>query len=84
MAKHPLKTYDFTLVLANLAELTDIQANALFRAGCDDATPVSRDSRVLLHFAREADSLEHAIRSAIADVARSGLRAAHVEMECPV
>jgi hypothetical protein len=80
----PMKTYDFTLVLANLAELSDAQANGLFEAGCDDATPVSRDGRALLHFAREAASLEHAIRSAIADVARSGLRAARVEMECPV
>ncbi len=79
-----MKTYDFTLVLANLAELTDDQANALFDAGCDDATPVSRDGQAFLRFAREANSLEHAIRSAIADVARSGLSAARVEMECPV
>jgi hypothetical protein len=79
-----MKTYDFTLVLASLAELSDRQASALFEAGCDDATPISRDGRVLLHFAREADSLEHAIGSATADVARSGLRAARVEIDCPV
>ena len=79
-----MKMYDFTLVLADLAELTDDQADALFEAGCDDATPVSRDGHAFLHFAREAESLEHAIRSAIADVARSGLHAARVEMEGPI
>jgi len=79
-----MRTYDFTLVLANVPELSDEQADALFEAGCDDATPVSRDGRALLRFAREATSLEQAIRSAIADVSRSGLRAARVEMECPV
>ena len=76
----PMNTYDFTLVLANVIELTDTQANSLFAAGCDDATPVSRDGRAWLHFAREADSLEQAI----SDVTRGGLCAARVEMECPV
>lgn len=79
-----MTTCDFTLVLANVPELSDEQADALFEAGCDDATPVSRDGRALLHFAREATSLEQAIRSAIADVSRGGLHAARVEMECPV
>jgi hypothetical protein len=79
-----MKTYEFRLVLANLTEVSDTQAEALFEAGCDDGTIASRDGQAFIDFARQSASLEEAINSAAADVARAGLKAARVEAECPV
>jgi hypothetical protein len=79
-----MKSYDFTLVLADVSDITDDQGETLFEAGCDDATIVSRDGHVFIDFARESSSLEDAINSAAADVARAGLQVDHVEVHCPV
>jgi hypothetical protein len=78
-----MKTYEFDVVLKDISEITDEQADALFTAGCDDATPVSSNSLAWLHFDREAASLEEAIRSAVAQVQEAGLRAAKVELDVP-
>ena len=58
--------YEFTLILSEPRELTDDLAEALFAAGCDDGSPGSCDGVVAIDFHRESDSLETAIRSAIA------------------
>jgi len=79
-----MKPYDFKLILADLSDLTDDQGDALFEAGCDDGTIVSRNGEVFVRFSREADSLEQAINSAAADVARAGFQVDHVEVHCPV
>jgi hypothetical protein len=56
-----------------LAErLYGIAANALF---------VSRNGEVCVTFDREANTLEDAVRSAIADIARAGARALKIEIE---
>jgi hypothetical protein len=79
-----MRTYEFKLILADVQEVSDVQADALYRAGCDDGTIVSRDREAFIQFSREANSLEDAINSAASDIARAGLRAARVEAECPV
>jgi hypothetical protein len=79
-----VKFYDFTLVLAGLAEVTDDQGDELFEAGCDDGTIVSRNGHVFIDFTRESSSLEDAINSAAADVERAGFQVDHVEVHCPV
>lgn len=38
-----MQTYEFDVVLKEIAEITDDQADALFAAGCDDGTPSSRN-----------------------------------------
>src|SRR4051812_23826572 len=75
------KTYDFTLILAGRPEPTEAMADALFEAGCTDATLGSHCGVITLDFAREASSLREAIASAMADVARAdvGLRAVRIE-----
>jgi len=79
-----MKSYDFKLVLADVSDITDDQGDALFEAGCDDATVISRDGAVFVRFSRKSDSLEQAINSAAADVARAGFQVDHVEVHCPV
>ena len=76
-----MKNYAFDVVLKEISEITDDQADALFAAGCDDGTPISRNSVAWVHFDREATTLEAAIQSAIAQIQTAGLRIAKVELD---
>lgn len=67
--------YDFALIVGGVSELTEQVQNALFDAGCDDATPSIQYGMLYMEFSRSAKSLKEAIISAIRDVRRSGLPA---------
>jgi hypothetical protein len=56
------------------------ECDALYEAGCDDGTIVSRNDVTFIAFDRKAASLEQAIRSATADVRAAGLEVKRVEM----
>jgi len=73
--------YHFTLILTDGIELTDDLANRLFAAGCDDGSPGMCDCVMTIDFHRAADSLESAIRSAIAHVNAAGCSVSRVEMD---
>ena len=75
-----MKTYEFDVVLKDVATISDDQADALYAAGCDDGTPASRDGAAWVHFDRSAPTLEEAIRSAISQVQSAGLIVARVEI----
>jgi hypothetical protein len=67
--------WSFRLTLAGL-DLTDAQLNALFEAGCDDATfSLERDGSVMGLFDRAAETQEDAVLSAIDDVESAGVGA---------
>src|SRR5436305_10175909 len=70
-----VKEHDFTLVLSGITELTPEVQDALFDAGCDDATPSMRCGRPFLTFTRAAPTLKDAILSAISDVKKANIRA---------
>ncbi|HUG93863.1 MAG TPA: hypothetical protein VML55_23745, partial [Planctomycetaceae bacterium] len=55
--------------------------DSLFAAGCSDGTPGTCEGVFSIDFDREADSLEAAIRSAIANVRAAGIEVERVEME---
>jgi hypothetical protein len=76
-----MKAYEFDVVLKDVLEITDDQADALFAAGCDDGTPACCNGLAWVHFDREASSLEEAIRSAIAQVQAAGFKASKVELD---
>jgi len=76
-----MNKHDFTLVVSNRVELTESVANALYAAGCDDATPGTCEGIVTLDFHRDAASLEEAIRTAIANVRSAGLEVDRVEID---
>ncbi len=59
----------------------DDLAEATFEAGCDDGTVSESDGVTTIGFAREAESLETAIRSAIVQVESVGCVVARVEIE---
>jgi hypothetical protein len=74
--KAPEREHDFALVLAGIVELTPQAEDALFEAGCDDATLSVRAGRVFATFSRTAPSLKDAILSAIRDVKKANVGAA--------
>ena len=76
-----MQTFHFELVLNPQTELTDELVEALYEAGCDDGTMGTCNQVASILFARQADSLESAIRSAIADVQKAGCAAAEVRLE---
>ncbi len=73
MAEH-----NFTLTIQG--EYSDAVLDALFEAGCDDATISHKGDLLLAEFDREADSLLDAVLTAIADVESvEGLRVLHID-----
>ena len=73
--------YAFRLILKGPLELTEEIADELFEAGCDDGTPGTCNGIFSIDFHRNANSLEEAIRSAIANVKSAGCQVERVEIE---
>jgi hypothetical protein len=67
--------HEFTLVLTGVNELTSEMIDALYEAGCDDATIAIRSGRPFITFARAASSIKQAILSAINNVEGAGIGA---------
>jgi hypothetical protein len=76
-----MKTYQFDVVLKDVAELTDDQADQLFTAACGDGTPASCEGLASVHFDRQAASLEDTISSAVAQVQAAGFSISKVELD---
>ncbi len=67
--------HDFALIVDGVSELTQTVEDALFNAGCDDATLSMQYGLLYLEFSRAAKSLEEAIISAINEVRSAGIGA---------
>lgn len=75
------REHPFTLIVDGPVDDDDV-LDALFLAGCDDATFGSADGAGFADFRRRAPSLLHAIRSAIKDIESvPGLRVVRIEPE---
>jgi hypothetical protein len=73
--------FEFTLTLDGIADLTEDIENALFAAGCDDATISAESGRVIATFCRSAPTMTRAIMSAVEVVRRADVRAAGVRID---
>jgi len=67
--------YDFTLILTGITQEAVGVEDALFTAGCDDATLAFRSGRPVLAFSRRGNSIKDVIVAAINDVRRAGIGA---------
>ena len=83
MSQVATRVYDFTFTLAGVDDLTAEVADALYEAGCDDASPHSEGPTVYLDFHREAESLGDAIGSAVKSVERAGYAVSRVDVDTP-
>lgn len=76
-----MKTYGFTVILKGIPCLEDEIAERLYKAGCDDSSPFSAGGITGAAFDRDADSLEDAIASAVADVRNAGYEVERVQID---
>lgn len=64
--------FDFSIIASGIDPRADDFEDKFFEAGCDDATIVLQKGVIVLDFAREANTFDEAVRSAIADVRTAG------------
>jgi hypothetical protein len=76
------RAFGFKL-LVEQSKIDEAEADALY-ARCKDGTLITAAGVMYVDFDREADSLEDAIRSAIADVQSAGFRAVRIEIEADI
>ena len=76
------REHDFTLILRGIRELKRSIVDALFEAGCDDATLGMSCGVAHLDFTRAAPTMKDAILSAIADVRRVGMGIDVLRIDC--
>lgn len=74
------REFEFTLAISVPEDAPAIE-DALFEAGCDDATIAVRSGNTFVAFSRLAPSMIEAISSAIADVRKSGIGAKVLRVE---
>lgn len=76
----PTQAYSFTVHLMN--PFDDEELCDRIYGVCDDSTATSdREGRLLLEFDREAESLDNAIRSALADLVSVGATPQSITIE---
>lgn len=71
-----MEKFEFSVIASGIDHEADDFEDRFFEAGCDDATIGFSRGSIILHFAREAVSLNDAIQSAIGNVRAAG---AHVD-----
>ncbi len=80
----PVKTkaieYEFTIVLADVEELTPDLADALYEV-FEDGTAGSCNGEVFIEFHRKAPTFSEAVQSAIADIHQAAQEVARVQTE---
>lgn len=71
--------YDFNLVLDQV-EIDETAADTLY-GHCKDGTLITAAGVTYMDFDRQANSLDEAVHSAIADINAAGFRVARIEIE---
>ena len=74
-----MATFEFKLVLSQV-EIGEAEADALY-ARSKDGTLITAEGVTYMDFDRRANSLDEAVRSAIADVNAAGFRVTRIEIE---
>lgn len=67
-----MKAFDVTVFASGLDPAAEDFEQRFYDAGCGDALVAFQSGRIVVDFTREAESLEAAIASAVADVRRAG------------
>ena len=74
-----MKTFEFSIIASGLDPEADGFADRFFNAGCDDATLSFQKGHIIVDFAREDDSIDAAICSAVECVQKAGAQAERIE-----
>lgn len=76
-----MTTWSFEFVLSGFDRPTEEALDALFEAGCDDASLLERGTTPVLQFDRDAESIEDALSSALRDVEQAQVGATVLRVE---
>jgi len=74
-----MKTFEFSIIASGLDPEAEDFVDRFFNAGCDDATLSFQKGHTILDFAREADSIDAAIVSAMECVTAAGAKVDRIE-----
>lgn len=74
-----MKTYEFSIIASGLDPQADDFESRFYDSGCDDALVSFQKGHTIIDFAREAESVDQAISSAIEDVSGAGAVVDRVE-----
>jgi hypothetical protein len=74
-----MKTYEFSIIASGLDPESENFEQQFYDAGCDDALIVFQKGHIIVDFARESDSIDAAICSAIECVEKAGAHVDRVE-----
>lgn len=74
-----METFEFTIIATGLNPEADDFESRFYDGGCDDASVSFQKGHILLDFARDAETLEEAIASAVSDSRAAGAIVERVE-----
>ncbi|MFC4270740.1 hypothetical protein GQF03_03330 [Sneathiella chungangensis] len=74
-----MKTFEFSIIASGRSIEDDDFVNAVFEAGCDDATLSFQKGVIIAEFEREAESFAKAIASACSQLHQTGLKIERIE-----
>jgi len=74
-----MKTFEFSIIASGLDPEAEGFVDGFFNAGCDDATISFQKGHIIVDFARDADSIDAAICSAVECVEKAGAHVDRVE-----
>ena len=74
-----MKVFDFTIAIDQYVD--DLDAIDAFYGKTADASVAASEGKTLIHFDREADSLDEALRSAVADVQDAGWQVCEITVQ---
>jgi hypothetical protein len=74
-----MKKYEFSIIASGLDPQAEDFESRFYDAGCDDATISFQKGHIIADFAREAESIDAAICSAVAGVEAAGAHVDRVE-----
>lgn len=74
-----MKTFEFSVIASGLDPSADNFEAQFYDNGCDDALVSFQNGHIIIDFARDAETMDDAISSAVANVAATGAHIDRVE-----
>ena len=74
-----MKKYEFSIIASGLDPEAEDFEQRFYDAGCDDATISFQKGHIIVDFAREAESIDEAVLSAMKNVEAVGARVERIE-----
>ena len=74
-----MKTFEFAIIATGLDPAAEDFEDRFYAAGCDDATISFQKGVIIVDFARESESIDEAIGSAVRDVRKTGAKVERIE-----